>query len=470
MHRVLRLFVFAMLIAVNSASYALSNEDIERRFQQLEQENKALRQKLEQVESILKKQGIDPASPLSEQRITPSQPITQSQIVAEDTARRVSRIEQDLKDDHGRIKINGFLSAGFSANSESESLRHVAYDFRDKADFESDSVLGLQMTARITDKAKVVTQLVANGWDEWNAEISWAYLAYELDENWEVRVGRMRLPFYLYSESLDVGYSYPWVRPPLSHYNTEQNDYAGLDATYRFSAGDANYRVSAFYGGYGFDQADFDANAKVEINDVYGMNVTSYWNDWSFRLAYTHLETTAFFEQQTFTPPVTVIPLDMIIPGATLTTGDAALFEGELSESIDFYSYAVTYDNGDWLAILELSTQDVDKAQYIGDDVLGVFTLGHRWGKWMPYGGYGREYYKEPLTGNNQFARVTDRDYKMNFFGVRYDLTPGIAAKLEWNYFYDFKGTTGPFQPAGGANSDGIDSADIYTLLIDAVF
>ncbi|WP_101757411.1 hypothetical protein [Oceanicoccus sp. KOV_DT_Chl] len=59
----------------------------------------------------------------------------------------------------------------------------------------------------------------------------------------------------------------------------------------------------------------------------------------------------------------------------------------------------------------------------------------------------------------------------MNFVGLRYDITPGIAAKLEWNHFYDFKGTSGPFEsPDAFVSGESFDAVDVYTFLIDAVF
>ena len=59
----------------------------------------------------------------------------------------------------------------------------------------------------------------------------------------------------------------------------------------------------------------------------------------------------------------------------------------------------------------------------------------------------------------------------MNILGVRYDLTPGVAAKFEWNQFYDFKGTAGPFENADAfVRGESFDRVDMYTFLIDAVF
>ena len=465
MPRVIRLpllLLLSLVLAVPTA-YALTDEDIERRFQALEQENTALREKLQQVESILKGQGIDPANPLIEQQVT----ATTTTAGDEPLIKRMDRFQQTVQQDASRIKIDGFLSAGFSTNDESGGLKHLPYGFNEGTDFQSDSVLGIQMAFKISEQAKVVTQLVSNGWDNWDVDVGWAYLAYEINDQVEFRAGRMRLPFYLYSESLDVGYSYPWVRPPLSLYISELNNYDGVDVTYRAHWGESTNRLSAYFGGYSFEENTHDRDVSIRGNDTFGVNWTNYWHDWTFRLAYSHLRNKVTFETETSlvfdataTPPCTYLPGCI---GAELVLNE------EVPETIDFYSYSTSYDDGTWLAIVEAAVTDVSEGNLLSDEVQGVLTLGYRWNKWLSYGGYGREYYKNTLTSD--FARSKDRDYKLNFIGLRYEITPGIAAKLEWNYFYDFKGTSGPFENADAfVNGESFDSVNIYTFLIDAVF
>lgn len=468
MNRVFRLslvVLFSGTFALPSA-HAITDEEIERRFQQLEAENTALKEKLKKVESVLKSQGIDPVDPLIEQRISASEATSRR------TAERMDQFQRSAtgsRDDLSRIKLDGFMTAGFSTNDESGGLKHRPYGFNDNLDFESDSVLGLQVTFDISDKARAVTQVVANGWNYWDPRIEWAYLAYDVSDQFTVRAGRMRLPFYYMSESLDVGYSYPWVRPPLTLYTTEISNYDGFDATYLFRTGESNHRLSAYMGTFSFEENSIDRFVDIVGDDVYGANWTTYWNDWTFRAGYSHLRTKASFTANIMDE---VDPVN--IPGFGLVTpvDGFVRFEGEIGESLEFYSYSTSYDDGDWMALLEMGVIEVSEGNFIGDEVQGHFTLGYHLDRWMPYGGYGREYYKEALTGpTSQFARAADRNYKLNFFGMRYEIATGISAKLEWNHFYDFKGTVGPFEDADAAFGDGsFDKVDVYTFLIDAVF
>lgn len=468
---VLRLTALAVMLCsiFTSAAHAMTGEEIEARFRQLEQENTALKEKLEQVESILKQQGVDPANPLTEQTVSAS--------ANAETPKPVppQRFQQRSVEGIDRVKVDGFLSAGFSTNGETGGLQQIPYGFKEGADFESDAVLGVQVNFRIDERTKVVTQVVANGYDSWNADIGWAYLAYEINDKLEIRAGRMRLPLYHYSESLDVGYSYPWVRPPIVLYSPEISNYDGFDATYSMRWGDSLNRLSAYYGSYGFEENAVDRDVDVNGQDVMGFNWTTYLNDWTFRAGYSQLRNKASFDFARRVVGQTINPgTGAFDPNGGVVVGQVEIDSATFAETINFYSYSTAYDDGNWLAILETAVTDASEEVLAGDAVQGVFTLGYRFGQWLPYLGYGREYYKDelvsPIAGGN-LARSNNRDYKLNFAGLRYDVSPGVAAKLEWNQFYDLKGSSGPFPDAPTfVDGDSFDSIDTFTFLIDAVF
>lgn len=50
-------------------------------------------------------------------------------------------------------------------------------------------------------------------------------------------MGRLRIPFFYYSEFLEVGYAYNWVRLPSDIYNISFSSFDGIDFTQRFSIG-----------------------------------------------------------------------------------------------------------------------------------------------------------------------------------------------------------------------------------------
>ncbi len=50
--------------------------------------------------------------------------------------------------------------------------------------------------------------------DTWKGNLEWAYLSFAAAQGLTLRAGRLRLPIYMYSETLDVGFTHPWLRLP----------------------------------------------------------------------------------------------------------------------------------------------------------------------------------------------------------------------------------------------------------------
>lgn len=62
------------------------------------------------------------------------------------------------------------------------------------------------------------TQVLAEGSNDFQMEVEWAYVSYSITPSLIVQTGRLRTPFYLYSSALDVGYTYHWISPPAPVY------------------------------------------------------------------------------------------------------------------------------------------------------------------------------------------------------------------------------------------------------------
>src|ERR1700683_742549 len=98
---------------------------------------------------------------------------------------------------------------------------------------EVDSLLGAQLTANIAPKLSAVLQVIAeqnyNG--TFTPHVEWANLKYQFTPDFSVRIGRVELPTFLFSDTRKVGYTYPWVRPPIEVYTLlpiTAGDRAGL--------------------------------------------------------------------------------------------------------------------------------------------------------------------------------------------------------------------------------------------------
>lgn len=180
------------------------------------------------------------------------------------------------------ININGFASiyAG-KASGDSE-----LYGYEDEFSFANESKFAIQVMADLTDSLTATAQLIARGNDDFNAAFEWAYVTYAIDGQSQLSAGKMRIPFYKYSDFLDVGYAYRWVRPPQSVYGLSFSTYEGLSYLHNGSLGDFDSTIQVLYGSLSEDIKALTGNDRAEMNNIMGINWTLSYDWFSYRIAY----------------------------------------------------------------------------------------------------------------------------------------------------------------------------------------
>jgi hypothetical protein len=164
-------------------------------------------------------------------------------------------------DDLGKkmFSLNGFGTLGI-VHSSADNADFVDNFFQPKgAGFTRawspsvDSKLGLQVDARFNDQFSAVVQVTSQLQydDSYTPSIEWANIKYQITPDISVRVGRTVSSLFMASDSSLVGYTYPWVRPPLEVYGELPISHKdGIDASYGFRVGEVTSVVKASYGQY----------------------------------------------------------------------------------------------------------------------------------------------------------------------------------------------------------------------------
>lgn len=177
---------------------------------------------------------------------------------------------------NAEVRVNGFASIVGGKTMDADTTR---YGYDNDMSFKNESVFALQVTADLQDKLTATSQIVASGKNDFNAEFEWAYLTYEFTEDLQVSAGKMRAPFYRYSDFLDVGYTYRWVRPPQSVYNLPFTSFDGLSVLYSTELGDWDSTLQVFYGGFDGEVPVITSSDDTELNNLAGLNL-SLSRDW----------------------------------------------------------------------------------------------------------------------------------------------------------------------------------------------
>ncbi|WP_417538794.1 hypothetical protein [Marinobacter sp.] len=353
------------------------------------------------------------------------------------------------------VRFNGFFSTGVARASNDAGYAGIT----ETTSVNDLSLIALQGTFDVTEKSQAVLQLVGRGADDWEPQIEWAYLSHRPTNNLQLRAGKMRIPFFMYSDSLEVGYSQPWARPPQSVYGPIAiTSYVGADATYNFNFDDSSLTVNAFTG---FTDED-GTTGEVQLRNIGGVNLT--WTDyvWTLRAVAATAEA-----------DIDATRLKALVP-PTITV-NSVLADGERG---NFYGIGASYDDGSWQIISEVTRVELDGK--FADTDSAYLSIGHRFGSWTPYIAAGWTESKDEDERKGLFINIPSQgvvvpesilnyqrtDYSV---GTRWDITPGVAIKADITHVRGLD--------KGYANlntqymlSNDTSSTNVYTLKLDSAF
>ncbi len=116
------------------------------------------------------------------------------------------------------FELRGFFTTGISFSDNKNQLYRFS-QINEDISYLSDSVAGLQFDFEVSDQTKIIMQAVAkNNNDHFDVSMDWLYITHQLSSHTTFRGGRILLPLFLRSSTIDVGLSYPWIRPPAEVY------------------------------------------------------------------------------------------------------------------------------------------------------------------------------------------------------------------------------------------------------------
>lgn len=254
------------------------------------------------------------------------------------------------------LKFNGFgtASAGVVNNDQGgEYLRDTYTDYlglTEDPNFTLESLLGLQFDYRINDKTSMVAQLVAKGNNYFDVNAEWAYIAYQFNDSLRGRAGHLGMPIFMYSDSIYVGQSYPWVRLPSELYHAiPTTSFTGADLLYRKPMGEWNLNAQVLTGSSNTPQ--------FYTSNAIGTNISLSNDNLLMRVGYTQSK------------------LDN--PGADNTV---LVVDGEKAS---FTNAGFTYDDSKWFLAGEFG--QLKLGGWLPDWNAGYLSAGHYFGKWLPY-------------------------------------------------------------------------------------
>jgi len=272
----------------------------------------------------------------------------------------------------GQIDINGYATLLGTQTDVKDGTYWNEYA-NNYADFTHQSRVGLQFNTQVMDDLEFSLTLLAEGKESFHIQAHWFYASYAINDSSSFQFGRLKLPFYLVSNYIDIGHAYPWVTPPPEVYSTniiESVD--GLEYVYEVDLSSSTSLLLNTY--IGTDKNDYflpasfiDSSAntgnykvgdktKFESQDLFGLNLTIATDSITFKIGHNQalisLDDVKIYKEQMYIDSIGLIV--------------------DISNFILYSEYAVR-DTSD---LLQPNLPDQD-SKYI--------TLGYRVAKFLPF-------------------------------------------------------------------------------------
>ena len=350
------------------------------------------------------------------------------------------------------IAFNGFATfAGGLTSSDDETLQGYDNDLS----FDQDSKLAIQAQGNLGEGLTAVAQIMAKGSEDWDAKLTWAYIGWEATENVKFLFGRQRLPFYAYSDSLDVSYAYHWITPPAGVYNLPFDSIDGVGMIVNNQFGSVDSTVQAVVGRNTQSETVGDSTQETDISNFVSLNWSLSYDWVTFRVGYSGGDVSTELSQ-----------IDPIIAGwNALREADPSIpdFTAQISsddgnDSGEFIGTGFNIDYNDFIIIAEYTEFGLE-GSFLQDSEESYFlSFGKRFGTVTPHITYGVDettpsipHFLDsglPPAGTSTqvdtlvaytkgLFQATNDDSDYITLGVRWDFHDAAAFKAEYTMFND---------------------------------
>lgn len=277
----------------------------------------------------------------------------------------------------GQMVAGTVTDGGRNPSTGVVSAPGVGYD--SDWDFKDESLFALQVRGDLNEQWSATAQIVARGREDFEPEFAWAYIGWNGGNGFAAKLGRQRVPFFRYSDFLEVGYAYPWLRPPHAVYNATFSNYDGASATYSFGSGSWYSNLGVVGGKNEGDLIVSGLPATQELSSLVGIYADTTFNDWlSLRASYLRADVSV--DAQALNPLLTALR-----GNGFASVAEAADFSEDPGT---FFGIAAEINRGNWLVIGEYTETKIDdsyffdrKQYYVtGAYRVGAFTPNVTWG------------------------------------------------------------------------------------------
>lgn len=338
-----------------------------------------------------------------------------------------------------------------------------------------DSLIGLKGEYRFNENLAVVAQGIFTKSEQRKSGLDWLYISYKPTFNWQIDLGKFRTPFFYFSETIDVGFTYPWAIPPQSTYiNALFSSIKGTRVTYLFKVDDVNFTLSGFGGGFHGDLLEDSRSLGGHIHLLTGVNLRLNAGNFKSRIGFVTGDFQINFDSLTQLQD-TLIDFDF-----NQTARDL-----EIDGQVNSYQASAGYETLDYFILSEATLIDAEskiiakfKSIYLTAGIYSneityyaslaaLRTINSNINNGVPKG-FSPQLDVLAFGVDNILANLIQDDVNIATFGVRWDIISTLAFKAEVNFINGRKNKRSTFRNIHGDNFD--RKSNLYLFSIDWLF
>lgn len=362
-------------------------------------------------------------------------------------------------------RFSGFATLGLvsSDNPDLAFRRDISQgdgSYDGDIEWRNDSLIGGQWHSRWSTQFDTTLQLVAKDRHEnnLNSSVEWAFVRYRPVDGFDLRLGRLGSDIFMLSDYRQVGYAFPWVRPPHDFYTLlSLYHFDGIDATKRFDLRQGTLNLKVFYGNSDQKYPDgLRSSDSTRLDfDVSGASMIWEQNNWKLRYSYANVK----INNNAAISLVAALNATVPLWPEAADWANQAITKGR---DFRYHELGLGYDNNQWWIQAEV-TQLRSATAIVPQSDHAYLSIGRRFDKFSLYAlsGVARPKrdtivvtspsgYPSPIAEQlAQLAMATERSLngvrihqKSLGAGVRWDFAAKMALKLQLEEFrIDKKGT-----------------------------
>lgn len=370
-----------------------------------------------------------------------------------------------------QTQVSTFGTLAYASTDSSSATYRLAPNYQFAADKHWTSVLdsrvGIHGRVDINETVSMVGQLLLrrNRIDNADWSTPWAYLNWQPTTQYEFMMGRFRHSLFMITDEMDIGYAWPWVRPPVELYSLvgESNFVDGVKLRYRDTIGNYTAVIESH-----FAQLTLDRRPSLHIKNHknYGVALSLSNEVVTYRASLVQAQVT-----------VQSARLDALI--AQIATQSPSIADEYRLSDISpqrYLNLGMRYEDGDWLLLTEVSRLWLNTLAFPNKWAY-YLTAGRTFDNLTPYlsfarqnmAGFQAESRLSGSVGDNirQFQRTAITEQSTLGAGIRWDVAAGMAIKVQFDQVRQPQGsagTSGQLLPAGQ------DKYLLSTVSIDWVY